>query len=316
MATRHQLCGLVLETDFALPEVPLCAEGAPDCYFELLPASVFRPGDYRWKQQWYRQDAPQAWLSCGRDGDDFLYRYADYGDFLISADVRHIRCRPLPQADECTLRHLLLDHILPLVLSRREPLVLHGSAVVTPEGAAGFIGGSGQGKSTLALEFAKHGCELLSDDCLALRPGTQGWMALPYYPGVRLWPEAAQQVLTTSPQAAGVAEYTLKCRISDPAVLRFATAPVALRALYFLDEPNESGHISIREVVASEAFLKLTHFAFQLDSGDSEFLKRQFKTVAQVRGEVPCFDLSYARDFRTLAGVRQAVLRHVGKSSR
>ena len=39
------------------------------------------------------------------------------------------------------------------MLSRRESLVLHASAILTPEGVIAFVGKSGQGKSTLAACF-------------------------------------------------------------------------------------------------------------------------------------------------------------------
>ncbi len=315
MSFRHQLCDLIVESNVPLPELPLCSAGAPECYFEVLAAAPLQPGDFRWIQHWYYQGKRGPWLSFGRDGNDYLYRFAAYGDFLISSDVRQVKCRPLPQAAEAGLRHVLIDHILPVIISCREPLVLHASAVLTPRGVLGFVGGSGEGKSTLALAFAQHGCALVTDDCLALRKGSDGWLAVPAYPGVRLWPEAAERVIAD--QSPAITGHEVKLRFSDPAVVPFVTTPVPVHRLYFLRSESEAGQTGpiIRELAASDAFMKLVHFALHLDPADREFLKRQFETVTQIRRDVPCFELSYRRDFAQIAVLRRTILRHASEQA-
>ena len=47
-------------------------------------------------------------------------------------------------------------------------LVLHGSAVAKKDFAYGFIGKSGTGKSTLALECLENGCNFLTEDILVI----------------------------------------------------------------------------------------------------------------------------------------------------
>ena len=67
------------------------------------------------------------------------------------------------------VRHLFLDSVIPLILSRREPLVLHASAILFDGRAIAFIGTSGQGKSTLAASHSQLGYSLISDDYLVFR---------------------------------------------------------------------------------------------------------------------------------------------------
>ena len=50
----------------------------------------------------------------------------------------------MPGIPEVTVRHLFLDQVIPLVLSRREPIVLHASAVQTAHSVIAFAGKSGQ----------------------------------------------------------------------------------------------------------------------------------------------------------------------------
>ena len=91
------------------------------------------------------------------------------------------------------MRHLLLDQVMPLVLSR-DRLVLHASAVATPAGAAAFIGFTGAGKSTLAASLSAAGFPILSDDCLVIERDGRGFLARPFYPGARLWPDSVHAV--------------------------------------------------------------------------------------------------------------------------
>ena len=158
----------------------------------------------------------------------------------MSANAAEIQCRPLPGIPEVTVRHLFLDQVIPLVLSRREPIVLHASAVQTAHGVIAFAGKSGQGKSTLAVKFAQKGCMLVSDDCLVLRAEHGGWTALPSYPSVRLWPSTAEELLREDTRTAGVAHYTNKCRVSDTDLLPFANGPAPMRKLFILSRRHLS----------------------------------------------------------------------------
>jgi len=54
-------------------------------------------------------------------------------------------------------------------------VVLHASAVVTPDGAVAFAAPSGTGKSTVARRLAPEA--VLADDQTVLLPGSRGWSA-------------------------------------------------------------------------------------------------------------------------------------------
>ena len=151
---RFHVCDLVIETSVPLPELRETAEGTPDCRFQVLPAGKCFEGGFSWFHHWSTRD-DGVWLKFGARGEDYLLRFLDQGDFLISCDGKEVRCRPLPGTPASTVRHLFLDQVIPLLLSRRELLVLHASAVLTAHGAIAFVGKSGQGKSTLAASLDK-----------------------------------------------------------------------------------------------------------------------------------------------------------------
>jgi hypothetical protein len=317
MSSTHvyRICDLVLASNTALPELaPATAFGA-ECRFELLPPGNPSAVDSDWFHQWTiekngeEEDSREVWLRFARTGDGYLLRFSSCGDFFVSADGARIQCRPLPGTPDVTVRHLLLDQVLPLVLSRRERIVLHASAVLTGHGVIAFAGKTGQGKSTLAASLARDGCSLVSDDCLVLRTENGEWTALPSYPGVRLWPSTAGEVLREDMPTAEVAHYTLKRRICDAAVLPYASGPAQLRRLFFL--ADDVGEVLFERLPPRRAFMALVEFAFNLDIQDTVFLRKQFDTVGRLTADVPADAIHYPREFSALPAVREAILRHL-----
>ena len=335
---RYQVCELVVESNVFLPELTPTELGNTDCRFEVMPAGEGFAGELQWFHDCPSPDN-ETWLRFAERGEDYLLRFRDQGDFLISRDGTRVRCRPLPGTTESTIRHLFLDQIVPLVLSRRESLVLHASAILTPAGVIAFVGKSGQGKSTLAASFGQSGSRLISDDYLVLRKTvlrktvsrkmslpknansglTEKWIAIPSYPGVRLWPETSDGIFKIPPKSAEVSQYTNKRRVSDPALVPFAEGPSALRSLYFLDEEEEDdayqAEPAISRLSPSKAFMKLVSCAFNLDIRDKTMLERQFEAIGQISTQLPCFQLDYARNFATLAGVRQLIVEQEMRSA-
>ncbi|MBZ5650000.1 MAG: hypothetical protein LAO18_05905 [Acidobacteriia bacterium] len=313
-ATRYRVCDLLVESSVPLPELSQVEGGSPDCRFEVLPAAEGFAEDAHWFHQWITADK-ETWLKLADRGEDYLLRFLDQGDFLISRDGRDVRCCPLPGTPESTIRHLFLDQAVPLVLSLWESLVLHASAILTPQGVIAFVGKSGQGKSTLAACFGQSGFRLISDDYLvlrkmALRKMVEDWFAIPSYPGVRLWPEASDGIFSVPPESAEIAHYTDKRRVSDPALVPFAEGPSALRCLYFLNDQGDAflPEPSILPLRPREAFMKLVSCAFSLDVRDKVRLERQFEAIGQITAQLPCFQLEYARDFAMLPAVRRMIV--------
>ena len=246
---RYRVCELVVESSVPLPELTQVEDGSPDCRFEVFPSAEGFTGDVHWFHQWKDADQ-QTWLKLADRGEDYLLRFFDQCDdqcdFLISRDGSDIRCRPLPGTPESTIRHLFLDQVVPLVLSRRESLVLHASAILTPQGVIAFVGKSGQGKSTLAACFGQSGFRLLSDDYLVLRKiavrreGRRLGGDSQLSRGQTLAREPAMEYSASPPESAEIAHYTDKRRVSDPALVPFAVGPSALRCLYFLNDERRS----------------------------------------------------------------------------
>lgn len=304
----YQVCNLVIQSSIALPELSQTSS-TPDYSFELLPAGEAFSGDYHWFNQWVFRD--EVRLSFAFRNEDYLLRFPGHADFLISRAGSEINCRPLPDVSESTIRHLLLDSVIPLILSRREPLVLHASAILADSGAIAFIGTSGQGKSTLAASHGQRGYPLISDDYLVVREVAGTWVAIPSYPGVRLLPKSSDGIFQTAPPTAEVAPYTAKRRISDLELLPFADAPASIQSLYILDDEGQAPpEPAVEPISPRETFMKLVSSSFNLDITDKELLRHQFATLNRIVAALPCFRLRYARDFGTLPAVSRAIAIH------
>ncbi len=86
-------------------------------------------------------------------GDRLILSFAPHAMFEVDRILR--TCALLAGRDltPATLQHLLFDQILPRLIAHAGRLVLHASAVGASAGAILFLGGTGQGKSTLAASF-------------------------------------------------------------------------------------------------------------------------------------------------------------------
>src|SRR6266511_3446308 len=132
----YRIGNVTLSSDIAIPELAETA-GRPDWTFSVARrrVAISRP---QWFHRW-RNPGETPSLSFGRCASGYLLRFHGRADFAIDPGRRSIVGWRRAPATPTTLRHLLLDQIMPLVLSR-DRLVLHASAVATPRGAAAFVG--------------------------------------------------------------------------------------------------------------------------------------------------------------------------------
>jgi hypothetical protein len=311
----YRICDFVLTSNIDLPELASVERHDGDFQFKLISADRTPVDEIDWFHQWSfketgdNEESKVPWVDLGRLPAGYLLRFKSYGDFVLSKDTEEIECYPLPGTSRATVRHLLLDLVIPLVLSRRAHIVLHASAVLTQQGVIAFAGRSGDGKSTIAGSFARDGFPVLADDFLVLRRVRAEWMAIPSYPGIRLWPDAINALLPGVVQTGEVADYTAKRRVGNTKRnFLHASAPAPLRRLYFL--ANDVGKVWLEKLSRGQAMIKLVEFSYNLDIRDVTFLRAQFDTVGRFSEDVAVHAIHYPREFKTLPTLREAILRH------
>lgn len=308
-ARVYRVCGVRLRSAVALPELTRLAGQRADCTFEVSRAAPPSFG-VEWFHRW-RSRPHGIWLRIGRGDQGYILRFPDLADFEVTGSGRRMVAyapRALPAA---TLRHLLLDQVLPLALGRMGRLAIHASAVHVPGvGVVAFAGGPGSGKSTLAAALARQGCAVFSDDCLVIANRRETAWAIPSYPSVRLWPDAASRL---GYRGRPVAHYTDKVRVRARPLLS-GHRPARLCALFLLSPP--SSHIralSVSPRSPLDGFIGLTRTTYLLDIEDRAALIRLFNQLGALSEHVPMAGLRLPRNRRRLPELAQEVREAAGR---
>jgi hypothetical protein len=312
----YSVCNAALESDLAFSELDEVECPEPEFRFTVSQFPASDGGDCEWLHTWSLQD-DTPWLLLGRLASGYLLRFPGMADFAVSQDAREIRCYAGPDTPSATIRHLLLDQVMPLLLSRQGRLVLHGSAVSTPEGAIAFVGETGSGKSTLAASFSEDGMAVLTDDCLLLQEEGGRLTVISSYPGVRLWPETAVAMFGEGRPLAEVAHYTEKRRVDGNAGIEFCTRPAVLRRVYFLAPPEENertADVKIEPLSSRDAMVELVKYTYLIDVTDRLRLRQEFERLSRVAVQPLFYRLAFPHDFSRLAEVRQAIRSGVSRS--
>ena len=302
----------MVNTDLSFSKVLETARRKGDitvrCQSPLAPSD--RP--FQWFMKWFSPTG-ELWLSFAKIDGGYLLRFNQLADFFVSADGREITHQPEPDVPCNTIRHLLLDQVIPLVINLRGGEALHASAVLTGQRAVAFAGQTGSGKSTVAGSFLSAGYPLLSDDCLALEEKDEEVFAKPAYPGLRLWKDAAGELFGENKTYRAVAHYTSKNQVDiEPKPEAFCSEPKPLKRLYVIADASESEgetDIVIDSLPPRDSFMALLKAAFRLDITDQNMLTRQFRFLERVVSKVSIKRLIYPRDFNFLPAVREAILK-------
>lgn len=250
------------------------------------------------------------------DGSTYL-RWGDLFEFLVAADGRRIACRPLGDSSEA-FHTYLLGQVLSFALVKQGIEPLHATTVVVHGAAVGFLGSSGDGKSSLGAAFLAAGHPLLTDDLLVARFTPAGCLVYPGPPRIKLYPEIARRLL--GEDTGGTPMNNLTPKIILP--LRHGQhhgCPAPLRRLYLLRRPGpraKAGRVTIRTLSGRQAYLALTRHCFNTRVQERERLKRQFLSASDLASQVPVKLLSYPRDLTFLASVRDAILADLRRDAR
>jgi hypothetical protein len=256
------------------------------------------------------------WLSTGKIEGGYLLRFPQLADFVVDSAGHEVVCAATAEnVSVVTLRHLAIDHVMPRVLNLLGIESLHATAVAVGTGGCAFIGEAGTGKSTLAASSHLAGMHAFCDDCLVIREDGKKIIATPAYPGVRLWDDSFEALMTDAERGLPVAQYTDKSRLLGGAET-FRADSLPLSRIYFLRRPvGENVAVTtptITPIPAAEAFPLLVSASYPLDLTDQVMLRRHFQFIVRVATNVPLRRLLIPNDFSALPAVREAVIADLG----
>ncbi|MDE3154721.1 MAG: hypothetical protein KGN76_06440 [Acidobacteriota bacterium] len=306
----YRLADLVMASNRPLPELVETGGEPADWTFVAHPSQTAAPRGH-WFHQW-RLPSRRLWLSLGRAaGGEYLLRFHHLADFELDVGERRIACHPTGGTAPATIRHLLLDQVMPLVLGTPPRLALHASAVRTPQGVVAFVGPAGAGKSTLAAALGRSGWDVMADDCLIVETmGAGAVQAVPSYQGLRLWQDSLRALYAgPRPRGRRVAGYTRKQRLDAAAAgLTFCSAPAPLARLYVLGRSRRTAPaVQVERLSPREAVIELLRFTFHLDVEDRPAVVARFDRAARIAERVSIRRLRFQPDLNRLDQWRAAV---------
>jgi len=297
---HYRYAGHRLASALKLPELPGLPAGTDaDFIVDVHPSTVIpAAGTVEWQHNFTDGRGAHA-FRCLRVGDAYGFDFPCVAQAWVTADNRIALSRSFEASVE-SLRHVLLDQVLPRVIAQRGHLVMHGAAVHTSRGRTLLlIGDSGMGKSTLAAAFASAGAEVLSDDGVLLDFGGDGVRAVACYSGLRLWPDSLATVMSDRvDESTAMSHYNDKRRLMQPMAV---DSRHRIDAILLLQRRSDA--ITFASVSAQAACMALVGNAFQLDLGDHNNLRRLLAHAADAVRRVPVLTLAYPRDYALLPDV-------------
>ena len=301
---HYRYAGHRLASAFALPELPVLPAG-PDADFVIeISASNVIPASatVAWQHNFTDSRGAHA-FRCFRVGDAYGFDFPTVAQAWVTADNRITLFRGFEASIE-SLRHVLLDQILPRVIAQRGHLVMHGAAVHTAQGRTLLmIGESGMGKSTLAAAFASAGADVLSDDGVLLDLADDRVRAVACYSGLRLWPDSLATLLSErAAEATAMSHYNDKQRLMQPVA---SDEHHPIDAILLLQRADDG--IAFSPVAPQAACMALVTNAFQLDLGDHDNLRRLLARAADAVRRTRVLSLAYPRDYALLPEVLRRI---------
>ena len=304
----------MIDCDLALPELTRAGgQRPPDVVVRRAPARQHQTVRTRC-HEWRLPDGTR-WASVAKGDGEHVLRFRRFAEFVVADMGRSIRWRAPATTRPETIRHLLLDQVLPAVAFEHSLIGLHASAVVIGGQGVAFAGPASRGKSTLAASFALDGHAVVTDDCLMLDWRRREPSAVPSYPSLRLWKDTANRLFGPTPALTPVAEYTSKLRVgARVSAIRFRRRPVRLRRIYMIDRRRGAARIDV--LSSRQAYMELLKITFHLDPLDRATARRQVVALAALAETVPVARLRVPLQLDSLDDVRRIVvvdLRAAGK---
>jgi hypothetical protein len=306
----YGIYGTTVQSAAPLPElVPVRGSAEVDFEIEVVPCPA--PVDSGRAHPVTRRLLPDGsvWLDLGRTSEGFTLSFPSVARFAVTSGrpVR-IRCSSDDGLLSSTVRHLLLDQVIPLALSVIGRPAFHASAIVLESSVVAFAGNAGRGKSTLAASFAAMGAPAFSDDCLVLTDSGPPVLVGAGYSSLRLWPDTVKAIVGDAPLPR-VASYSDKRRFgAEDGLLMEPARTLPLRCLYVLGDPSKS--VEFVALSPRDALIELVKLTYLMDPCDPAVLAWQFRHLMPLARAGMVFGLRYPRDYTALETVTQAVVEH------
>jgi hypothetical protein len=315
---RYIFFNHIVETDVYLPELLELGEGdaqriCSDVKFQISSDQSELGRSREWSHHWLAPDKSVT-LSLAKESDALFLDFPHMARFAICNHGQLVTCYAQKTLSVATIRHLLLDQVLPRLFAHFYSLtVLHASFLSVEGNGVCFLADSGWGKSTMAAGFYGAGHIILTDDCVAVTKKNDQIIGTPAYRGIRLLPDSMENMGDSFVgKGEAVAEYTSKKRIDlkNREVNIFDSVPI--KAFFLLTSPKvEAGYpkVKIQTVGGGQAMKELLKNSFCLDVHDGQWQKEHFLRMSGLTSSgLPIYSVSYPREYAMLPEVVNTII--------
>lgn len=192
---------------------------------------------------------------------------------------------------------VILGTAIPLILNKKNMLVLHGNAVNIEDNAIGFIGSEGAGKSTTTHAFIKKGYKLLSDDVLAIQLINKSIpQVISGFPTIKLWPKVIKN-MGENPDSMPRIQSGIEKRFYYTHK-NFINGSIPLKMIFSIRESrNES---IIKDLSLQESTMELVKSTLYSNSFDKTQLVNNLLNCGEIAKNVPVKSLEIKQSLEEL----------------
>lgn len=291
----YKIFDINIKSDLKLSNIPCSESKDSDYSLKVINKSPVDNGFEVYHQIKF-QGTP--WASYLRNGQTLAIRFHMYADFITGKDAKTIYTVLKSDAAPNTITHLFADHVMPNILTLSGNMIFHSSTVMIGDSAVSFIAPSGAGKSTLATYFGLKKQCIISDDSILVRKIKSSYLAVPSYPGIRLWPSSVEMLFENQHELSDVSQYNeKKVVICNKGLIKTESRPTALKTIYILI-PSDS--TSVEHLSQSESFSYLVKNLYRFDFKDKKKNKYDFLFLADLINNLELYKLNYSHEAGSL----------------
>jgi hypothetical protein len=310
----YLVAGIGLDIEIDLPELPLVdPDAVPATVWTVAAVDEVTTGPTTTEFEHLTLDE-RMWCRVSLGVDAVLLEFPQKVDFAVRREGRRVEMAVAPDLAPTTLRHLVIDQLVPHLLSLAGDVVLHASAVAVDGRALAFLGPSGAGKSSLAAGFVQQGAELLADDFLVVRREDGRYLTTAAYPGLRLWEDSAAHFAEEPTALPRVAAYNDKRRWAVDPPTRPADVPLgALLVLGSSPERDDEPTCQLGRVLGRDAFLVVYQQAFRVGRSGRDRQQTELDWFADLAQAVPVLLVEHRRSYEALPAVIDEIHAALGR---
>lgn len=300
--TTYSLHGLRVRSEILLAERPLVARTSD--VDVLLGARVSIPDVPPPGRLLALRDPDGGGCTIVQNSSGHTIRFFNECDFRISSDQRSIVVDVDPDFDNGLVPLLLTGNVLAALVVMQDGCVLHASGVRVGHRTLATLGGSGQGKSTLAALFCAAGAKLVSDDLLRVESDNGRTRCYTGTAQIRLRPNAAE-LARAFPE--GRRRVTADGRIATTPDQ--AGGPVLTLDVVLIPLPSRGDRrLQVNRLPKRDALVSLLRYPRVLGWETVTPIKRHFAVCAEIAESVPVFEAKIPWGPPFDAGLTQAIL--------